>query len=326
MQFFQEKEMVLQFRTTHFAFLLSAAMISLPTSAVTLLEENFDTTNVSARGWFDSVNPSISTAQHIDGSSGSLEMRYPVGAVTPATLPTPMRHSFTASDTVYIRYYVKYSDNWVGSQKSYHPHEFYLLTTLDNSWIGPSNTHFTAYIEQNGGTLQMGIQDSLNINSAKIDVDLTNTTESRGVAGCNGNPDGTSSDCYLQNGTYRNGRWYRSAKQNFTNLQGPTYKGSWHKIEAYLKFNSISNGKGLADGVMQMWDNGNLVIDRRNVIMRTNTNATMKFNGILIGPWIDVGSPVDQTTWIDNLFVSNTIPATTSPPMPPEIKELTPNP
>jgi len=65
-----------------------------------------------------------------------------------------MRHSFTASDAVYIRYYVKYSDNWQGSNKPYHPHEFYLLTTADDRWIGPSNTHFTAYIEQNEGFLR----------------------------------------------------------------------------------------------------------------------------------------------------------------------------
>jgi len=282
-------------------------LLSLPVNAGSLLEEKFDATGFASRGWFDSASPVVSTAQHIDGSTGSLEMRYLAGAITPATLPSPMRHSFTASDAVYVRYYVKYSDNWQGSNMPYHPHEFYLLTTADDRWIGPGNTHFTAYIEQNEGTLQMGMQDSLNINATKIGVDLTNVTESRGVAGCNGNPDGVSSDCYNA-GTYRNGKWYRSAAVNFTDAQGPRYKANWHKIEAYVKFNSVVNGKGLADGVMQLWEDGALVVDRKNIIMRTAANATMKFNSILIGPWIGDGSPVDQTTWIDDLLVTDTLP------------------
>jgi len=283
--------------------------------AATLLEEKFEATNLSGRGWFDSVNPTISTAQYSEGKS-SLEMYYSKGAITPATLPTPLRHSFTASDTVYVRYYVKYSDSWTGSNKTYHPHEFYFLTTADDKWIGPSNTHFTAYIEQNEGTLQAGIQDSLNIDVSKIGVDLTNVTENRGVAGCNGNPDVIDSDCYNA-GTYRNGKWYKSPKVNFTDTSGPTYKGNWHKVEAYLKFNTVANGKGQPNGILQLSIDGALVVDRNNVIMRTATNATMKFNTILIGPWIGDGSPVNQTTWIDDLLVADTRPATLSPPMPP---------
>lgn len=297
------------------AFPLIMGALSTAVSAATLLDEKFDTTGFATRGWFDSSNPAISTVQHIDGSSGSLEMRYLKGAVAPATLPTPMRHTFTATESVYVRYYVKYSDSWQGSNKAYHPHEFYLLTTADDKWIGPGNTHFTAYIEQNEGTLQMGMQDSMNIDATNIGVDLTNVTESRGVAGCNGNPDGVGSDCYNA-GTYRNGKWYKSKTLNFSDTPGPNYKGDWHKVEAWVKFNSVVNGKGQADGVMQLWEDGTLVVDRKNVIMRTAAKATMKFNSILIGPWIGDGSPVDQTTWVDDLIVSDVLPAT-NPPQPP---------
>jgi len=296
---------------------LAVIMGILPSTldAATLLEEKFEATNFSGRGWFDSTNPKISTAQYSEGKA-SLEMFYPKGAITPATLPTPLRHSFTASDAVYVRYYVKYSDSWTGSNKSYHPHEFYLLTTADDKWTGLSDTHFTAYIEQNEGVLQVGMQDSLNINASKIDVDLTNVTEKRAVAGCNGDPDGISSDCYLA-GTYRNGKFYRSSKVNFTDASGPTYKGNWHKVEAFLKFNSVVNGKGQSDGIMQLSIDGAVVVDRKNLIMRTATNSTMRFNSILIGPWIGDGSPVDQTTWIDDLLVADTKPTSLAPPMPP---------
>lgn len=171
----------------------------------------------------------------------------------------------------------------------------------------------------------MGMQDSLNIDATKIGVDLTNITENRGVAGCNGIPDGVATDCY-QSGSYRNGKWYRSTEVNFTSTQDANYKGNWHKIEAFMKFNTVVNGKGIADGIMQLWSNGKLVVDRQNVIMRTAANSTMKFNAILIGPWIGDGSPVDQTTWIDDLLVTDTKPTTTSPPTAPIIKQVIPGP
>lgn len=286
--------------------------------ATTLLEEKFDNANFSSRGWFDSASPPISTTQFVDGSTSSLEIRYARGAFTPPKLSTPMRRTFTATDSVYIRYYVKYSDNWEGSNRSYHPHEFYLLTTADDRWIGPSNTHFTGYLEQNEGRLQIGMQDSLNIDASKIGVDLTNITENRAVAGCNGNPDGVGSDCYKAS-TYRNGKVYRSSKKNFDDITGPYYKGSWHEIEAFFKFNTVTNGKGQANGIMQVWQNGELVVDKQNLIMRTAANANIKFNCILIGPWMD-GSPVDQTTWIDDLLVTTSKPEQASRPMPPDLK------
>jgi hypothetical protein len=311
------------YRTPLNTFVLAIiCTLSLWANATTLLEEKFDSTGFGSRGWFDSTNLSLNSSQHIVGSLSALELRYLQGAITPASLPSPARHVFTASEAVYVRYYVKYSDNWQGSNKPYHPHELYLLTTADDRWIGPGNTHFTAYIEQNEGLLQLSMQDSLNIDSSKIGVDLTNVTENRGVAGCNGNPDGVGSDCYNA-GTYRNGKSYRSAILNFGDTQGLYYKGNWHKIEAYLKFNSVINGKGQADGVMQLWQNGTLVVDRRNIIMRTAANATMKFNSILIGPWIGDGSPVDQTTWIDDLLVSDTN-LVVSPPMPPKVQQPSP--
>src|SRR5262249_57477381 len=68
-------------------------------------------------------------------------------AATQPTNGSALRHKFTPSDSVFLGYWVKYSTNWVGSQKPYHPHEFHFLTTLDGDWSGLSNTHLTAYVE-----------------------------------------------------------------------------------------------------------------------------------------------------------------------------------
>ena len=68
--------------------------------------------------------------------------------------------------------------------------------------------------------------------------------------------------------------------------------------------NNIVNGKGVADGQIKYWYDGQLVLNLQNVIIRTAQNSDMKFNQLVIAPYIGDGSPVDQTFWIDNLVVS----------------------
>lgn len=81
---------------------------------------------------------------------------------------------------------------------------------------------------------------------------------------------------------------------------------TWYKVETYFRMNSISNNR--ADGVMRMWVNGVLVIDKTNIIYRTNQNPTMKWRTLVIAPWIGDGSPRTQTMWIDELLVATGMP------------------
>ena len=105
---------------------------------------------------------------------------------------------------------------------------------------------------------------------------------------------------------------------------GPRYKGDWHLVEAYFRLNTIVSGKGAKDGVLRLWYDGSMIVDRTNVVMRTGANATMKFNQFLLVPYIGDGSPVDQTFWVDNLLVATDRPAT--PPVPPGGGGTTPAP
>ena len=52
-----------------------------------------------------------------------------------------------------MSYWVKYGASYVGSGKPYHPHEFYILTTLNGAFDGLSFDYLTAYIEQNVRTI-----------------------------------------------------------------------------------------------------------------------------------------------------------------------------
>ena len=289
--------------------------------AQTLIQEGFEDTSFSVRGWYDGGGSVLSTTERYTGIR-SLECRFTINATT---CPSPARHLFTATDAVYVSFYIKHSANWVGSGVSYHPHMFYFLTNLDGSYIGPAYTHLTAYVEENGGVPLFAIQDGMNIDESRIGQDLTGVTERRAVAGCNGDSDGHGNgDCYNATPTVHwNGKQWRAGSVYFGNTPGtPTYKQDWHLVEVYFKLNSIVGGAGVRDGIIRYWFDGNMIIDRTNVVMRTAANPTMKFNQLFIGPWIGDGSSVDQAYWIDDLVVATSRPAV--PPRPPGSAMLLP--
>ncbi|PYO76454.1 MAG: hypothetical protein DMD63_14390, partial [Gemmatimonadetes bacterium] len=85
---------------------------------------------------------------------------------------------------------------------------------------------------------------------------------------------------------------------------GPGYKSDWNFVEAYFQLNTIVNGVGQANGVIQYWFNGALVIDRHDILFRTGAHPTMQMDQLIIAPYIGDGSPVDQYMWVDNLRIA----------------------
>lgn len=280
-----------------------------PAGGTTLLTEGFESSAVSGRGWYDNTNPVVSTAEHHSGS-GSLEMTWQSGGTVPVQGGS-MRHKFTATDRVYVRYWVKYSTNFVGSGQNYHPHEFQMVTDQDADFVGPSTTNLTVYVEenyQNGGRPQLSMTDVSNIDVTKLNVDLTNVTEQRASAGCNGSADGYVGDCYQLGSEWRNEKIWRATQPSFLPNPGPGYKGDWNLVEVYYQLNSIANGKGQKDGVAQYWFNGQLIIDHHDIVFRTAIHPTMKFNQFIIAPYIGDGSPVAQSMWVDDLVIATAKP------------------
>lgn len=124
------------------------------------------------------------------------------------------------------------------------------MTNKDGDWSGLSYTHLTTYIEQNEGKPQIGIQDGMNIDLSNVAKDLTSITEKKAVAGCNGDSDGFGiGECYANGNVYWNGKWWRASNILFSDTAGPYYMNDWHLVEAYIKLNSIVNGKAAKDGV-----------------------------------------------------------------------------
>jgi hypothetical protein len=287
---------------------------SLPPGTI-LVQEGFEDNNAAARGWYDNVAAwTTTTAEHRPTGSRSLEWTWAAGAILP-TFGGAARHEFAATPQVYVSYWVKYSSNWMGSGVAYHPHEFYLLTNANGRYTGPSFTHLTTYIEHlygpTGGIPRIGTSDGANIDVTRVGQDLSTVTEARATAGCNGNTDGYSTDCYsLGGGRYNNGKWLLPAGLGpaFLPEPGPGYKGDWHHVEVFFRMNTIVNGIGQSDGVAQYWFDGQLLIDQHDVLFRTGQHPDLQWTQFLIGPYIGVGSPVAQSAWIDDLLIATTRP------------------
>ena len=298
------------------AVLMLAHPIGVQSTAVVLLEEAFEDANFGSRGWYDTTGGTLSTAEKYNGTR-SLECRFSTGG-TKCVGGSPGRHLFQETESLYFAYYIKHSTNWTGSGKPYHPHQFLFLTNLADNYSGLAYTHLTAYIENVGGVPMFVIQDGMNIDETRVGQDLTNVTEQRAVAGCNGDSDGYGNgSCYLAApSVHWNGKSWSPGQVYFdSTLDSPRYKGKWHLVEAYFKLNTIVGGKGARDGIIRYWYDGQLILERTNIVLRTGAHPTMKFRQFVIAPWIGDGSPVDQTYWVDDVLLATARPS--PPPTPP---------
>jgi hypothetical protein len=291
-----------------------------------LFTEDFETTNLAAKGWYDNTNQTFSTVEHVPGSTRSLEYHWTVGGTQP-TSGGSMRRAFPPTTTLYVSYWVKYSGNYVGSGQRFHPHEFYVLTNADPAFSNLAFTTLTFYVQQvfgsNGGVPQLEIQDGRMVDTSRIGVNLIGITENRAVAGCNGvgNTGGVTvngvfggSDCYsVGGGEFWNSYMWNSPTVRFT-------PNTWQLVEVYAQMNTVVGGIGQTDGVLKYWLDGALIIDESSVIFRTGANPNLAFNQYVMAPYIGNGSPVDQRFWIDNLTVATGRITATTPPAPLDLK------
>jgi hypothetical protein len=286
-----------------------------------LIFEDYESGDFQNKGWYDGFADQRTTNEYKNGTH-SYEGHFAKGALNSGA----GRRLFTPTDKVYISYWVKYSANWIGSGVGYHPHEWSMLTDEDWIYQGPADTYLTTYIEQNGGKPLLALQDSKNVDPNCIllndnsfvgcngDFDSYQFTEDRSACSCNGIAGYLDKkDCFVSPGSshgYYSSRSWHADSIYFRNTPGPYYKNDWHKIEAYFALNSIVSGIGIPDGKIRYWYDGQLLITSDSILMRTGLHPDMMFNQLLYVPYIGVGSPIDQTWWVDDLIIADGIPST----------------
>ncbi len=283
-----------------------------------LLFEDYESGDFAGKGWYDGF-PDQRTSVEAKNGNYSYEGHFEQGETSSGA----GRHLFPETDKLYMSYWVKYSENYIGSGVPYHPHEWNILTNKDWIYQGPADTYLTLYVEQNGGKPIMGLQDSKNVEPACIllnnnsfvgcngDFDSYSFSENRSVASCNGLiGDVDRRDCFPSSGSthgYYSSRSWHADTIYFRNTPGPYYKNDWHLVEAYFELNSIAQGIGFADGKIRYWYDGHLLITSDSILFRTGDHPDMKFNQLFYGGYIGVGSPIDQTWWVDDLVLADGI-------------------
>jgi hypothetical protein len=297
-----------------------AGTSAIPGGGTILFEEKFDDDAFDGRGWYDGPGGVIDTSEHAPGSASSYRCDFAVSATT-CTAGKPARHLITASETVYMGFWLKFSSNWVGSGRAYHPHMFHFINDLDSQYVGPAHTYLTTYTEVVGGRALLALQDSKNVDLGCIirnndtivgcngDATTYPFTENRSVCSCNGLAgDLDGRDCF-SNG---NGTWYSSRSWGsdgaFADAAGPNYKADFHYVEVYFQMNSIRGGVGVADGKIRWVQDGKTLISYDAILLRTAAHATLSFNQFAVLPYIGDGSPVAQSFWVDDLVVATAKP------------------
>jgi hypothetical protein len=150
----------------------------------------------------------------------------------------------------------------------------HFLTTENGKFHGPAASHLTVYIEPQEGRLRLAAQD------------IQNKDAKHGL---------TQGEL---KGGY-NGTFWDSEKVLFAD-------DAWHCVEAQFTLNTLDRkaDKPNADGVVRGWFDGELVIDRKDVVLRSTDFPEMKFNQFLLLPYFGPGLlPQEQTLWIDELAV-----------------------
>lgn len=236
-----------------------------------LFSESFEDDEMESRGWYDGTTCRISGDAR--QGKGCIEYEWVEGQqkVQGSSI---RRHLFKPNHEIYVRFYLKLSEGWQWTGVNYHPHFMHFMTTENSEYHGPATSHLTLYIEPVNGKLRLAA------------TDIQNKDMSHGL---------TQGEL---KGGY-NGKLYDSQEILFKDTK-------WHCIEAYFKLNSldIMNDRPNNDGVVMGWFDGEKVIKRTDVVLRSTDFPDMQLNQFLIAPYFGPGLlNNNQKLWIDELVI-----------------------
>ncbi len=287
---------------------------SLPNPGRLIVHESFEDTSLASRGWYDGVHLEIVADPTAPDGAHVNQWLWPrAGAINPrggsARLHLPPMEDVT------IGFQLRLSADWSWTRRGYHPHMFSLITNADTDYVGPASTHLTTYAEVVDGIPRLTLQDARNIDTMRIDTNLP-WSEGDAVAGCNGDADGHGpGDCYRAGDNWLNGKVWEADRIHLPAPNPATDEViAWHAIHARYRLNTIADGATNRDGILQMWFDGELIIDVQDAVLRTSRHPDMQFNQLFVGPYYGPGVPHPQSMWIDDLRVWDSSRATAVQP------------
>ncbi len=120
--------------------------------------------------------------------------------------------------------------------------------------------------------------------------------------GSNGNDPGTGgaivADSEILNGFYGTGK----TTQDIVNLGTRINRNQWYTYEIYVKFSSV-RGKG----IYRIWQDGNLIFE--DLVAGTLLTPTSQSNVALLYTYWNTGAPATQTSYVDDIVITNEVPS-----------------
>ena len=247
-------------------------------------QERFEDADLPGRGWYDGRNYRLAEMDASDGKR-CVQFHFSKGSELPGDT-WGARHALEPTEEVYLSFSFKLSKGWKWTNRPYGPHLLHFMTTENDRYHGPAQSHLTLYIEPVNGKLRLAAQD---IQNAKAPHGLTQGPLRGGY----------------------NGQMFDGKDVLFDD-------DAWHEVEAYFRLNELDLAKDrpIENGIARAWVDGKLVVDRTDLVFRSTDFPKMKFNQFLMLPYFHHGVPQDQTLWIDDLTVANRLPDRLGSPKP----------
>lgn len=253
-----------------------------------IFHEDFEDDRLKERGWYDLAGWGKSlTVSDDDQATGrrSLKLFYPKGKTGPWCRAP---HFDKGYDTVYVRYYRKWSDDWDwGGPGDGNGHDTRLVS-------GGPDTPRRAYKNHDKNVLMMescthfdpwkrGLFGLMLHNKPSVFNDTLKQSYKRKE----------------QDGHKLRGRewWLATTDQSRSPKSEP---GQWYCVEYMASMNT----PGREDGEIKAWIDGKLYYHIKDVLIRDESMPDLQWRRWWIGPYFHGGTTKDQSSYIDSIVIA----------------------
>lgn len=251
--------------------LLALVWLADPAGAAILFQEDFEDSNLAARGftdiakWGEGQSLSIAGPPEVQANTGlrCLKIRY-----APADTGGWMHHLFPGVREVYCRYYRLFPTNWEWP-KGYGPHDTMLCAGRFNV---PTDTDLSVYLDF--------------WKTAETCVRVATARQKWGYGGYG--------ELLRKSGGVANQTPYNVAPADKVRL------GQWHCVEYYARLSD----PGLENGCLRLWVNGKLVSELDGLPLVDEKHGGILFDHWMLGPYFHGGSHKEQCNYLDSLVVA----------------------
>jgi hypothetical protein len=218
----------------------------------------------------------------------SLELLHPKGVISPQWL----HRKFPGQDTVYVRFYRKFAQDWVWPPLGMHD-----TILFAGRYQSPASTDLSLYLDISG------INQKFSAKEAIRDTVLTKQP----VLVFKASFQGPGLDFGIGREIISHVGWDNYYILPFNGKPAPVLEGGrWYCFEYMGKMNSAPDTK---DGEARLWVDGVLITEMKGLTLRDAGHMGIKWDRWMLGPryggkGYKEGPPEDQKSWIDGIVAA----------------------